>query len=60
MSGNSNVRLKSTGEPVMVLVETGADSSVRKAASGYKFCRLPPQSPGHRRRFQWISEKKLG
>ena len=59
MSENFNARLKSTGEPVVILVSDGADRKIGPASSGYRLCLLPPQALGHKRRFQWVRSEKL-
>lgn len=59
MSEQSNARLKSTGEPVMILASDGANPRVGSATSGYSLCLMPPQAPGHKRRFQWIRSERL-
>jgi len=59
MHSNSNTRLKSTGEPVIILIDDGADPSRGSAGSGYTLCLLPPQSPGHKPRMQWIRGQVL-
>lgn len=59
MKTKSNGRLKSTGEPVVILVEDGADPHQGSARSGYSLCLLPPQAPGHKPRVQWIRGQRL-
>ncbi|MCC5865347.1 MAG: hypothetical protein JJU31_09540 [Wenzhouxiangella sp.] len=59
MNGRTNVRLKSTNESVVILVEDGADPRHGPARTGYRLCQLPPQSPGHKPRLQWIRGQRL-
>jgi len=51
MSEHGNARLKSTGEPVVILNPGSGDR--------YRHCLLPPQAPWHRSRVQWIGKEKL-
>lgn len=59
MAHTSHARLKSTGEPVIILPSGGADQRAGTATSGYRLCLLPPQAPRHRKRFEWIRRQKV-
>ena len=45
--------LASTGEPVLQ-----GDTKIYNGLQ-YIECILPPQAPGHRRRYQWIQKSRL-
>jgi len=49
--------LKSTGEKVTVLAHDARAPGA--GAAGRYLCVLPPQSPGHRERKEWIGSDKL-
>jgi len=57
MTHPATATLKSTGETVHKLAD---DARPQGGDSGVRFlCLLPPQSPGHNPRHQWIGADKL-
>jgi len=57
MIENRKAVLKSTGETVTILAHDPRAPGA--GATGRHLCVLPPQSPGHRERKEWIGSDKL-